>query len=89
MRVSNEPKPKISKEANGMKVVLTYGYSNVWAAKPIEAIGSPERHPYEVRWTNALRREWGDGHHVIPEGLNNRTTTFDNEIVGLHKNDRS
>ena len=55
--VSNEPRPKISREANGMKVVLAYGYSNVWEAKPIEAIDSPEHHPHEVRWTNALQHE--------------------------------
>ena len=40
-----------------MKVVLAYGYSNVWETKPIEAIDSPEHHPHEVRWTNALQHE--------------------------------
>ena len=59
-----------------VKTVLCYGDSNTWGYKP--PLG--ERHKYEDRWTTVLQRRLGPGYHVIPEGLNGRTTIFDDPI---------
>lgn len=63
-----------------MKTILCYGDSNTWGYDPVTA----ERHPYEYRWTTVLQRELGEGYLVIPEGLNGRTTVWDDPIE-LHK----
>jgi len=63
-----------------MKTILCYGDSNTWGYDPI----SQDRHPHPVRWTTVLQRELGDGYLVIPEGLNGRTTVWDDPIE-LHK----
>jgi len=69
-----------------MKTILCYGDSNTWSAKPLLAYGKLDRHPYEARWTTELQSRMGSQAHVIIEGLVARTTTFDDEIEGRHKN---
>ncbi len=69
-----------------MKTILCYGDSNTWGAKPVEVLGDSHRYPYEVRWTTVLQNELGPAFQVIPEGLNARTTVFDDDINGHHKN---
>ena len=64
-----------------MKTILCFGDSNTWGWDPIAA----GRHPYQRRWTTVLQRELGEGYLVIPEGLNGRTTVWDDPIE-LHKN---
>ena len=59
-----------------MKTVLCYGDSNTWGADPA---GGPRFGP-EVRWTGVLQRELGEGYRVIEEGLNGRTTVWDDPI---------
>ena len=57
-----------------MKNILCYGDSNTWGFIPLTA---EERYPYNVRWTGVLQKMLGEEYHVIEEGLNGRTTCFD------------
>ncbi len=64
---------------NGMKNVLCYGDSNTWGYNPLTA---GQRHNYEDRWTTILQKNLGEDYLVIPEGLNGRTTIWDDPIKG-------
>ena len=59
-----------------MAVIVAFGDSNTWGYDP--AAGA--RFPPDVRWTGVMRRELGDSHSVIEEGLNGRTTVFEDPI---------
>jgi len=61
-----------------MRTILCYGDSNTWGYNP----ESGERFAADVRWTGVLREELGDGYNVIEEGLNGRTTVWDDPIEG-------
>ena len=67
-----------------MYEVLCYGDSNTWGYDP----RTRGRYPRDVRWTGVLRACLGEGYHVIEEGLNGRTTVWDDPIEG-HKNGRA
>lgn len=67
-----------------MKKILCYGDSNTRGYIP----GSGERFPRDVRWTGALRRELGERYEIIEEGLDGRTTVWDDPIEG-YKNGKS
>jgi lysophospholipase L1-like esterase len=67
-----------------MKTVLCYGDSNTWGYDP----STQARYPRDVRWPGVLRRELGEGYLVIEEGLNGRTTVWDDPIEG-YKNGKS
>lgn len=56
-----------------MPVVLAFGDSNTWGFEPVAAT----RYPKAVRWTGILARSLGESFEVIEEGLNGRTTVFD------------
>ena len=56
-----------------MKSVVCFGDSNTYGHDP----ATGERLPDEVRWTCLLQKLLGDGYKVIEEGLNGRTTVFD------------
>lgn len=56
-----------------MKNVLCYGDSNTWGYDAQRKF----RFPADIRWTGVLSRELGPEYHVIEEGLNARTTVFD------------
>jgi lysophospholipase L1-like esterase len=60
------------------KTVLCFGDSNTWGYDP----ATQERFPRDRRWTGVLRRELGEGYLVIEEGLNGRTTVWDDPIEG-------
>jgi lysophospholipase L1-like esterase len=66
-----------------MKTILCYGDSNTWGYSPIDG----GRYPRDVRWPGVLRTELGEGYLVIEEGLNGRTTVWDDPIEG-YKNGR-
>ena len=66
-----------------MKTVLCYGDSNTWGYNPV----TQDRFPRDQRWPGVLRRELGEGYLIIEEGLNGRTTVWDDPIEG-HKNGR-
>lgn len=65
-----------------MKTVLCYGDSLTWG---YDASG-PDRHAFENRWPNVLQVELGAGVHVIAEGLNGRTTAFDDHLAPFDRN---
>ncbi len=67
-----------------MKTVLCYGDSNTWGADP--ATGG--RYARDVRWTGVLRNTLGEEYLIIEEGLNGRTTVWDDPIEG-YKNGMS
>ena len=63
-----------------MKTILCYGDSNTWGYDPV----SGDRHSYSDRWTTVMQEELGGEYLVIPEGLNGRTTVWEDPIE-LHK----
>jgi lysophospholipase L1-like esterase len=65
-----------------MKTVLCYGDSLTWGANA-ETGG---RHAYEDRWTSVLQKGLGHGVRVIPEGLNGRTTVYDDHTADCDRN---
>ena len=56
-----------------MKTVVCFGDSNTWGYTP----QTGERYPYEDRWTGILQEQLVGHIRVIEEGLNGRTTSFD------------
>lgn len=72
-----------------MKSILCYGDSNTWGAAPLKTFGTANRYGLQTRWTGVMREELGDGYWVIEEGLNGRTTVFDDPVEGAHKNGRT
>lgn len=65
-----------------MKSVLCYGDSLTWGYDP-ENIG---RHAYEDRWPSVLQGALGAGVSVIAEGLNGRTTAYDDHLADCERN---
>ena len=59
-----------------MAVIVAYGDSNTWGYDP----ATRARLAPDVRWTGVMRRKLGGGHTVIEEGLNGRTSVFDDPI---------
>ncbi|MGD9049142.1 MAG: SGNH/GDSL hydrolase family protein [Anaerolineae bacterium] len=60
------------------KTILCYGDSNTWGWNP----ATQSRYSRHERWPGVLRQELGDGYLVIEEGLNGRTTVWDDPIEG-------
>lgn len=65
-----------------MKTILAYGDSLTWGYDPIN-IG---RHAHEDRWTSVLQKALGHGVRVIAEGLNGRTTAYDDYLGDCERN---
>lgn len=63
-----------------VQTILCYGDSNTWGCKPLATPGSPVRFPPDVRWPGVLRRELGSDYWVVEEGLNGRTTVWDDAL---------
>ncbi len=61
-----------------MKTILCYGDSNTWGYNP----RTGERFSRDERWTGVLRQKLGTEYHVIEEGLNGRTTVWNDPIEG-------
>lgn len=61
-----------------MKRILCYGDSNTWGYDPV----IQDRFDKNERWTGQLSRALGDSYDVIEEGLNGRTTVWDDPIEG-------
>jgi lysophospholipase L1-like esterase len=59
-----------------MAVIVAFGDSNTWGYDP----GSATRFAPDVRWTGVMQRALGPDHRVIEEGLNGRTTVFEDPI---------
>ena len=65
-----------------MKTILAYGDSLTWG---YDAVG-PSRHAYEDRWPSVLEAELGGKARIIPDGLNGRTTAFDDHLSAADRN---
>lgn len=59
-----------------MKRILCYGDSNTWGYDP----ETGNRFPADVRWTGVMADRLGHDFLVIEEGLNGRTTRWDDPI---------
>jgi lysophospholipase L1-like esterase len=59
-----------------MKTIVCYGDSNTWGHNP----ATQDRFPITQRWTGVLAQELGAEYRVIEEGLNGRTTIWDDPI---------
>ena len=66
-----------------MKRILCFGDSNTWGYDP----ATQDRFDRATRWPGVLREQLGAGYEVLEEGLNGRTTVWDDPIEG-HKNGR-
>lgn len=64
------------------KSVLCYGDSLTWGYDPV----SLGRHAYEDRWTSVLAKALGPDVNVIAEGLNGRTTAYDDHLADCDRN---
>lgn len=64
------------------KNVLCYGDSLTWGYDA-ENLG---RHAYEDRWPSVLQKALGAGVSVIAEGLNGRTTAYDDHLADCDRN---
>ena len=58
------------------KIILCYGDSNTWGYNP----ATQDRYARGERWTGVLQQALGEGYVVIEEGLNGRTTVWDDPI---------
>jgi Lysophospholipase L1 and related esterases len=65
-----------------MKSVLCYGDSLTWGYDPQNL----DRHPYEDRWPSVLQKALGPSVNVIAEGLNGRTTAYDDHLADAERN---
>ena len=65
-----------------MKTVLCYGDSLTWG---YDAEADGRRHPGPDRWPNVLQAALGEV-EVIADGLNGRTTAFDDPLVSADRN---
>ena len=64
-----------------MKHILCYGDSNTYGLNPIwVSSGEMSRHDIDIRWTGRLPKILGSGYRIIEEGLNGRTTVFDDPV---------
>ena len=58
-----------------VKRILCYGDSNTWGYQAVTG----SRYPEEVRWPCILQKLLGDAYHVYENGLNGRTTVFEDD----------
>jgi lysophospholipase L1-like esterase len=65
---------------SGMRAILCYGDSNTWGCIPLTGPEPPRRLPPDERWPGVLRRELGTSYCVMEEGLNGRTTVWDDGL---------
>ena len=68
-----------------MKTILCFGDSNTWGCVPLTGTQPLRRYRPSQRWPGVLRRELGDGYWIVEEGLNGRTTVWD-DALEPHRN---
>ena len=59
---------------------MCYGDSNTWGCIPLNGPQPPRRYGPAQRWPGVLRRELGAGYWIVEEGLNGRTTVWDDPL---------
>ena len=67
-----------------MKTILAYGDSNTWGCIPNGCDLKTmifDRYDYGTRWTGKLQALLGSDYQIIEEGLNGRTTVFDDPLL--------
>lgn len=64
------------------RTVLCYGDSLTWGYDA----AAPGRHALADRWPTVLGNALGEGVHVIAEGLNGRTTAYDDHLADADRN---
>ena len=63
------------------KTILAFGDSNTWGWNPAnDLVGPLLRWSDEVRWTGVAQGILGDDYKILNEGLNGRTTVWDDPI---------
>lgn len=65
-----------------MKTILCYGDSLTWGY----SADGPSRHALEDRWPTVLQAGLDEDALVIPDGLNGRTTAFDDYMAAADRN---
>lgn len=60
------------------KSIVCFGDSLTWGFNPKDR----SRYGHDVRWTRLLQKELGEGYYVVEEGLNGRTTVFEDPVKG-------
>ncbi len=65
-----------------IKSILAFGDSLTWGYVALKSL----RHPFHMRWPNALAAGLEGKARVIEEGLNGRTTTYDDNTVMQERN---
>ena len=68
-----------------MKRILCYGDSNTWGYDPATQTRFDDR----TRWTRVLATSLGAGYEIIEEGLNGRTTVWDEPIESELASDKN
>jgi lysophospholipase L1-like esterase len=58
--------------------VVCFGDSLTWGFNPVDK----SRYGHDIRWTRLLQKELGARFDVVEEGLNGRTTVFEDPIRG-------
>ncbi|HCX64547.1 MAG TPA: hydrolase [Eubacteriaceae bacterium] len=67
------------------KNILCFGDSNTWGYNPKDG----SRFAYQARWTGNLAGRLGEDYFIIEEGLNGRTTVFDDPYTFTHSRNGS
>ncbi|MBN2051812.1 MAG: arylesterase, partial [Spirochaetales bacterium] len=68
-----------------MKTILCFGDSNTWGYNPRDC----GRYDPEIRWPGVVRKKLGQGFLVVEEGLNGRTTVWDDPIVAVNRSGKA
>lgn len=58
-----------------MKTIVCFGDSNTFGVNP-----DGGRHPRKTRWTGRLQELLGEDYYIVEEGLNGRTTVFEDPL---------
>jgi len=77
MRINETQRPPSGEP----KTVLCFGDSLTWGFDPRGGAGFV-RYGFTERWTRRLQAELGSSYYVIEDGLNGRTTVFDDPVIG-------
>ena len=64
-----------------MKTVICYGDSNTWGMTPMHTLDDRDRLDIHTRWAGVLRDTLGADYWVVEEGLNGRTTVWQDPIA--------
>ncbi|MGB1311747.1 MAG: SGNH/GDSL hydrolase family protein [Leucothrix sp.] len=62
-----------------MKRILCFGDSNTWGYDP----ETHERYDNKTRWPCVMSNVLGDDYEIVEEGMNGRTTVWDDPVDGL------